>query len=64
MQAQEASQTREVATRLTLPETARRLGVSNDTVRRYIKTGRLPAVLFAGKYRIRADDADALLDAA
>lgn len=47
--------------RLTIPEAARRLGVSPDTIRRRIKSGELAAVLFAGKYRIAVADVDALL---
>ena len=46
---------------LTIPEAAARLGVSTDTVRRRIKSGTLPAGLFAGKYRIRVEDVDALV---
>lgn len=40
---------------VTLPEASRLLGVSIDTLRRRIKDGDLPAVLLAGKYRIRTD---------
>jgi excisionase family DNA binding protein len=46
---------------LTIPEAAVRLGVSPDTVRRRIKSGTLPAGLFAGKYRLRVEDVDALV---
>lgn len=46
---------------LTIPEAAVRLGVSPDTIRRRIKTGVLPAGLFAKKYRIRVEDVDALV---
>ena len=41
---------------LTIPEAAARLGVSQDTIRRAIKGGTLPAVLIARRYRIRPDD--------
>lgn len=43
---------------VTLPEASRLLGVSIDTLRRRIKDGSLPAVLLAGKYRIRRDHLD------
>jgi len=46
---------------LTIPEAAARLGVSPDTIRRRIKAGKLPAVLFAKKYRLRVEDVDALV---
>lgn len=42
---------------LTIPQAAQYLGVSTDTVRRCIKEYKtLPAVLFAGKWRIRIED--------
>lgn len=44
---------------LTLPEAARRTGVSIDTLRRHVKEGILPGALTAGKYRIRVADLDA-----
>lgn len=40
---------------VSLVEAARRLGISNHTIRRRIKDGTIPAVLLAGKYRIRED---------
>lgn len=46
---------------LTIPEAANRLSVSNDTIRRAIWAGELPAVLFARKYRITVEDLDALV---
>lgn len=49
---------------LTIPEAAVRLGVSADTIRRRIRTGELPAHLFARKYRIAVDDLDALIRSA
>lgn len=35
-----------------IAETARRLGVSERTARRLIKSGRLPSTFFAGAYRV------------
>ncbi len=61
MQHIDSATTPESAMYLTLPEASRRLGVSVDTLRRRVKAGRLPAVLFAGKYRIRAEDLDELV---
>lgn len=61
MRRQSPASTSEVANRLSLPEAARYLGVSADTIRRRIKDGTLPAVLLAGRYRIRAADLDALV---
>ncbi len=40
---------------VTLTDAARRTGVSEDTIRRRIKDGTIPAVLLARKYRIRED---------
>lgn len=40
---------------VTLVEASRHTGVSEDTLRRRIKDGTIPAVLLAGKYRIRED---------
>ncbi len=42
-----------------------RLGVHEQTVRRWIKQGVVPAVLFGhrGGYRIKASDLDAFLEA-
>lgn len=47
--------------RLTLPEVAARLGVSELTVRRYIKAGELVAIRLGQKagYRFRPEDVDA-----
>lgn len=41
---------------LTIPEAAFAAGVSPDTIRRRIKAGRLPASLFAGKWRVLESD--------
>ena len=50
---------------LSLPETARLLRVSEDTVRRWIKDKKLPAQRIGtwphGRLRIRRTDAEALL---
>ena len=46
---------------LTIPQAALFVGVSADTVRRRIKSGELPASMFAGKYRIHRDDLARLL---
>ena len=63
MRRQPTAITSEVASRLTIPEAARYLGVSEDTIRRRVKDGGLPSVLLAGKYRISVADLDALIDA-
>lgn len=63
MRRQTPATTSEVATRLSLPEAARYLGVSEDTIRRRIKDETLPALLVAGRYRISAADLDALVTA-
>lgn len=44
---------------LSIAEVASRYAVSDSTVRRRIKDGRLPAKLIAGEYRIRPADVDA-----
>lgn len=51
----------ETAKFLTIYEAALRIGVSPDTIRRRVKSGELPAALFAGKYRIAVDDLDAMV---
>jgi excisionase family DNA binding protein len=61
MQHTARARTSDLATFLTIPEAAVRLGVSPDTVRRRIKSGVLTAGVFAGKYRIRVEDVDALV---
>lgn len=40
---------------LTMVEAAQRVGVSFQTIRRRVKDGVIPAVLLAGKWRIRED---------
>jgi len=43
-------------------ETARRLGYCTESIRRMIKTGKLPAVIMpSGQYRIRENDIEAML---
>ena len=49
------------ATYLTIPQAARIVGVSTDTIRRRILSGELPATMFAQKYRIRPADLEALV---
>jgi len=41
---------------LTIPEVSQFLKVSEETVRRWIKRGKLPALQFDRKYRIRKKD--------
>lgn len=40
---------------LTMVEAAQRTGVSFQTIRRRVKDGTIPAILLAGKWRIRED---------
>jgi excisionase family DNA binding protein len=61
MQGYAPQRTSDLATHLTISEAAARLRCSPDTIRRRIKAGALPAVLFAGKYRIAVEDLDGLL---
>jgi len=48
-----------------IKDVVERLGVHEQTVRRWIKQGDVPAVLFGrrGGYRIKASDLDAFLEA-
>lgn len=55
------ARTDDLATYLTIPQVAARVGVSPDTIRRRIKSGELRAVFFAKKYRITVGDMEALL---
>ncbi len=41
---------------LKIPEVARRLDVSEKTVRRYIKSGALPSTFIGGAYRVTEED--------
>ena len=61
MRSQPPANQSEVASRLTLPAAAQYLGVSEDTIRRRIKDGTLPAVLIAGRYRISQADLDLMV---
>lgn len=47
---------------LTVEEIARQLRVSQDTVRRWIRDGRLPAIDLIGQYRIRREDYEKFLE--
>jgi excisionase family DNA binding protein len=47
---------------LKIPEVARRLDVSEKTVRRYIKSGELPSVFIGGAYRVSEEDLETFLD--
>jgi excisionase family DNA binding protein len=40
---------------VSLVEASRRLAISEDTLRRRVRDGSIPALLLAGKYRIRED---------
>jgi len=41
-------------------ELARRYGVNHDTARRWLRTGRLPAIKIGTEYRVRLDDLERL----
>lgn len=47
---------------LTVEEIAKQLRVSPDTVRRWIREGRLPAIDLVGQYRIRREDYERFLE--
>jgi excisionase family DNA binding protein len=47
---------RPVADYIKLPEAARRLGVSEKTARRMVKSGKLPAEFIGGAYRVSEED--------
>ena len=53
-----------MAEQLKLPEVARRLGVSEKTARRYIKSGTLPSIFIGGAYRVEEEDLEACLQGA
>lgn len=47
---------------LTGPQAARKLGVTGQTVRQWVRSGRLPAVMLpSGHLRIAAEDVEAIL---
>jgi excisionase family DNA binding protein len=50
-----------VAEQLKLPEVARRLGVSEKTARRYVKSGALPSMFVGGAYRVSEEDLEGFL---
>jgi excisionase family DNA binding protein len=41
---------------LKIAEVGRELGLSEPTVRRYLKTGKIPSVFIGGRYRVRRSD--------
>jgi excisionase family DNA binding protein len=47
---------------LTVEEIAKQLRVSPDTVRRWIRERRLPAIDLIGQYRIRREDYERFLE--
>ena len=49
---------------LKIPEVARRLDVSEPTVRRMVKGGKLPSVFVGGAYRVSEEDLEAYLESA
>jgi excisionase family DNA binding protein len=53
-----------VAEQLKLPEVARRLGVSEKTARRYVKSGALPSMFVGGAYRVSEEDLEGFLQGA
>jgi excisionase family DNA binding protein len=55
---------RPVAEQWKLPEVARRLGVSEKTARRYVKSGALPSVFVGGAYRVSQEDLQRFLQGA
>ena len=53
-----------MAEQLKLPEVARRLGVSEKTARRYVKSGALPSMFVGGAYRVSEEDLEGFLQGA
>ncbi|PLS83127.1 MAG: hypothetical protein CYG60_22670 [Actinobacteria bacterium] len=51
-----SSERRQVTRLLKLPEVAQRLGVSEKTARRYVKSGSIPSVFVGGAYRVSEED--------
>lgn len=47
---------------LSIPETARTLGVSRATVYNLIRTGTVPAYKVVGKYRVRRSDLESFVE--
>jgi excisionase family DNA binding protein len=52
----------DVSSYLKLPEVALRLGVSEKTARRYIKSGTLPSLFVGNAYRVHPDELDAFVE--
>jgi excisionase family DNA binding protein len=50
-----------VGVQLKLPEVARRLGVSEKTARRYVKSGALPSMFVGNAYRVSEEDVESFL---
>lgn len=61
MQTENDANTTDSANLIGITEAARRLGVSDVTIRRRILDGILPAVMIANRYRIRPEDLDVLM---
>lgn len=53
-----------MAEQLKLPVVARRLGVSEKTARRYVKSGALPSMFVGGAYRVSEEDLKGFLEGA
>ena len=53
-----------MAEQLKLLEVAKRLGVSEKTARRYVKSGAIPSVFVGGAYRVSEEDLEAFLQGA
>ena len=49
-------------TLLTVEDVAQRLQIKPDTVRRWIRTGKLPAIELGGRLRVAPTDLQAFLD--
>jgi excisionase family DNA binding protein len=52
----------DVSSYLKLPEVAQRLGVSEKTARRYIKSGTLPSIFVGNAYRVHPNDLDGFVE--
>jgi excisionase family DNA binding protein len=50
-----------MAVLLKLHEAAQELGISEPTVRRYVKAGKLPSMYLGGRYMIRREDIEKFL---
>ena len=53
-----------MAEQLKLPEVAQRLGVSEKTARRYVKSGAIPSMFVGGAYRVSEEDLETFLQGA